>query len=244
MRVRRRPLLAELHAHTTWSDGVLTVRELVDLHGRAGFDVLCVTDHVVRSDDPWLAASGRERHAVPPERYADYLAEIEDEAERARRTYELCVVPGLELTYNDVDSELAAHAVAVGLRQYVSVDGGIEAALTSASAAGAALIAAHPFDDEPATHPARRTQRFARDPRLHALVHRFELFNRTQVFPWVARAGLPAVACGDVHHPEHLDGWKTLVPCPPDERALISYLRSPAPVYVARVTHQPARVAA
>ena len=47
------PLLCELHAHTTWSDGDLRVAELVDLHGRNGFDVLCVTDHTVRSDDPW-----------------------------------------------------------------------------------------------------------------------------------------------------------------------------------------------
>jgi predicted metal-dependent phosphoesterase TrpH len=39
------PLLRELHAHTRWSDGALTVAELVDLHGRSGFDGLCVTDH-------------------------------------------------------------------------------------------------------------------------------------------------------------------------------------------------------
>jgi len=43
------PLLCELHAHTTWSDGVLTPAELVDLYGRCGFDVLAVTDHVVRN---------------------------------------------------------------------------------------------------------------------------------------------------------------------------------------------------
>ena len=52
------PLLCELHAHTRWSDGELTVAELVDLHGRSGFDVLCITDHVVRSDDPWRFEEG------------------------------------------------------------------------------------------------------------------------------------------------------------------------------------------
>src|ERR671923_238111 len=30
------PLLCELHSHTRWSDGELTVAELVDLHGRRG----------------------------------------------------------------------------------------------------------------------------------------------------------------------------------------------------------------
>ncbi|MGH3033446.1 MAG: hypothetical protein ACRDON_02675, partial [Gaiellaceae bacterium] len=54
-RVRRRALLCELHAHSTWSDGTLPLRELVDLYGRARFDVLCVTDHALRSDDPWYA---------------------------------------------------------------------------------------------------------------------------------------------------------------------------------------------
>jgi predicted metal-dependent phosphoesterase TrpH len=50
------PLLCELHAHTTWSDGSLTLTQLVDLYGRSGFDVLAVTDHVVR-DQPWCAHS-------------------------------------------------------------------------------------------------------------------------------------------------------------------------------------------
>jgi histidinol phosphatase-like PHP family hydrolase len=53
MRGKIEPLLCELHAHTRWSDGALTLPELVDLYGQNGFDVLAVTDHVVRSDDPW-----------------------------------------------------------------------------------------------------------------------------------------------------------------------------------------------
>ena len=49
------PLVCELHAHTTWSDGDLSVRELVDVYARAAVDVLAVTDHIVRLDDPYLA---------------------------------------------------------------------------------------------------------------------------------------------------------------------------------------------
>ena len=40
---RHRPLLCELHAHTTWSDGLLSLRELVDLYGETGFDVARAT---------------------------------------------------------------------------------------------------------------------------------------------------------------------------------------------------------
>jgi hypothetical protein len=42
-------MLAELHAHTTWSDGALSSTQVVDLYGRAGFDVLAIRDHVVHS---------------------------------------------------------------------------------------------------------------------------------------------------------------------------------------------------
>src|SRR5436190_1062981 len=82
MRNRLEPLLAELHAHTRWSDGELTTRELVDLYGRQGFDVLCITDHVVRSDD--LEADGSRARAVSQRDYPAYLAEVAVEALRAR----------------------------------------------------------------------------------------------------------------------------------------------------------------
>jgi predicted metal-dependent phosphoesterase TrpH len=49
MRRKVEPLLCHLHGHTRWSDGALTLPELVNLCGQKGFDVFCVTDHVNRS---------------------------------------------------------------------------------------------------------------------------------------------------------------------------------------------------
>ncbi|MEX0850214.1 MAG: hypothetical protein WD015_01810 [Gaiellaceae bacterium] len=238
------PLLCELHAHTRWSDGVLTVAELVDLHGRTGFDVLCVTDHVVRQDDPWRERSELIFRSVDEESWSSYVAEIEREAARAWRTYGMLVVPGAELTYNHHEPSEAAHAVAIGLRCFVSVDNGIAEAMETAAEAGAAIIAAHPYDSEAAPSSGRLTQRFARDRELCRLAHRFELFNRTQLYGWVAEAGLPAVATGDFHHPEHLIGWKTLLPSLHDETAVVGYLRSRRPVYLARLEADTALLAA
>jgi 3',5'-nucleoside bisphosphate phosphatase len=237
------PLLCELHAHTRWSDGVFTVAELVDLHGRCGFDVLGITDHVVRRDDPWRERIGGWR-SVDDDSWKEYLADVEREAARAWRTYGLLVIPGVELTYNDDDPGEAAHAVALGLRSFVSVDDGIAEAMKTAAKAGAALVAAHPYDGAPAPSSARLTQRFAHDPELRGLAHRFELFNRTQLFGWVANAGLPAIATGDFHRPEHLLGWKTLLPSRHEEAAVVEYLRSHRPVYLARLDDDTALVAA
>ena len=79
--MKLRPLLCELHAHTTWSDGVLNLPELVDLYGRNGFDVLAVTDHVIRKDDPFADEGHLCVHAANFDAYQDALAR---EAARAR----------------------------------------------------------------------------------------------------------------------------------------------------------------
>jgi hypothetical protein len=236
------PLLAELHSHTTWSDGELSIRELVELYGSAGFDVLCISDHAYREDDPVVATGAR---GVRAETYAAYLAEIEDERARALRRYGLLVIPGLELSYNDLDPRRSAHAVAVGLREPVSLADGMTTALRRADAAGAALIGAHPDDDVVTTSRSHPTLGFAADPDgLGALVHRFELFNRSQLFPWVAAAGRATVATGDFHRAEHLGGWKTLVPCGRLETTVVDYLRSSRPVYLARFDVESSRAAA
>ena len=211
-------MLAELHAHTTWSDGELTTARLVDLYGRAGFNVLAITDHVVHSS--------AEAH-VCAESYRAYLDDVDTEAERARRRYGMLVVPGLELTVEDPDPREAGHALAIGLRTFVSVDEGLDAALREARSQGAALIAAHPYLLAEAAASNRGTARFAEDPEWAvSAVHRFELFNQDDRFDWVARRQLPWVATGDFHRPEHMRTWKTLLDCERTEEAVVARLRS------------------
>jgi predicted metal-dependent phosphoesterase TrpH len=216
-------LLCELHAHTTWSDGRLSLSELVDLYGRNGFDVLAVTDHAVRLDDPMPAA-------VDSWTWPVYAAALRAEAERAQREYGLLVIPGLELSDNHDDPDRTAHVIAVGLDSHVSVDFGIIPAVEAAHAQGAALIAAHPYAADDWT-PLRPTRRIERERGAFAkLLHRYELFNRNEVFSWVARERLPAVATGDVHRAAHLSSWKTLLPCEKDAGAVVDFLRSDARV--------------
>jgi 3',5'-nucleoside bisphosphate phosphatase len=227
-----RSLLCELHAHTTWSDGDLSVRELVNLYGSAGFDVLAVTDHVRRG--------ARAQLDVHAGNFDAYLAEVEAEARRAADRYGLLVVPGFELTDEHDDPSRAAHAVAVGLRVFIGLDDGLDAALIRARAAGALVIGAHPYPLEQARRVPRGTARFAERPVwAAAMAHRLELANRHDLFPWVADRRLPVVACGDFHELEHLHTWKTLVPCAKTEAALLEYLRSPRPVDLTRIDGLP-----
>ena len=224
-----RPLLCELHAHTTWSDGLLTVPELIDLYGRAGFDVLAVTDHVVRSAAPGC----RSVHAG---NYDVYLGELEDEAERAWWTHRMLVLPGVELTDEHPDPELAAHVLAIGARRFIGLEHGLDAALERARDDGAVLIGAHPYSLESARLSPRGTARLSVDPDwTREAVHRLELVNRHDFFHWVARNLLPAVATGDFHRPEHLWTWKTVVCCRQEPQAVLELLRSRACVELTRL---------
>jgi predicted metal-dependent phosphoesterase TrpH len=218
-------LLCELHGHTTWSDGALTLTELVDLYGRNEFDVLCVTDHLLHSNN---AAQRLQRQTFP-----HYLRSIEREAKRAREQYDLLVIAGAELTHLAENPDDAGHALAIGLRDHCSLDHGLEPALGAARDAGAAIIAAHPHGlrDDPAQ--GRTTRWFSRNwQRLDGLVDRYELFNRRQTFGWVAEAGLPGIASGDFHRLEHLRTWKTLLPCAKTEADVIGHLRSSRRAYL------------
>ena len=214
----RQPLLCELHAHTTFSDGALSPSELVDLYGSAGFDVLAITDHVCRT--------GESPCSLGAEDHARYVETLEAEAERARLLYDLLVIPGLELTWDDLP-ERSGHALAVGVREWIGVDDGLEQALQAAEAAGAALIGAHPYTLEATVGATRTTARFSEEREWSRdVLHRFELCNRHDFFTWVAEERLPVVASGDFHRPEHLATWKTLLPCPHEEEAVVAYLRS------------------
>ena len=218
-------LLCELHAHSTWSDGHLSLPELVDLYGRAGFDVLCITDHTVRLDDPMP-------RAVDLWTWPAHAAAVRAESARAWSEHGLLVIQGLELTDNQDDLDLSAHALALGIERHISMERGLVPALEAAHEQGAAVVAAHPYSPADST-PLRATRRIWQDrATLGGLIHRYELFNRREVFGWVAEEELPPVATGDFHRREHLASWKTLLPCERDPEAVMAYLRSRGRVFL------------
>ena len=104
-------LLCDFHVHTRWSDGRLTIREVIDLYGQTKkFDVIAITDHILMKKDLLaragrLASLGYRQFSVTEDRFSAYLAEIDVEARRARRLYDLLVLPGAEITQNHIRSK-------------------------------------------------------------------------------------------------------------------------------------------
>ncbi len=38
--------LTDLHIHSTYSDGKLTIPEIIDFYGKRCFDIIAITDHL------------------------------------------------------------------------------------------------------------------------------------------------------------------------------------------------------
>ena len=226
-------LLADLHIHTTWSDGRLTIPEVVDLFGRSGHDVIAITDHVVNTDTFLGRVGNRLRLSVTAETFDRYRGEIESEARRARDTYGMLLIAGCELTRNAVTGARSAHALALGLDSFVSANGEVPDMLTRGRDAGAVLVACHP--NEQSDWFANTYYLWNRRNELFDLIHLWELACRWDLFPPVSRAKLPFIGNSDFHRPHHLYAWKTLIDCEKNANAVLSALRRGAGLGVTRL---------
>lgn len=225
-------LLCDFHVHTTWSDGRLSIREVVDLYGQTGrFDVLAITDHILMKRDllgraSRLATLGRKHFSVTEDRFGQYMAEIADEAARAMNLYGLLVVPGAEITQNHFRSKKNSHIVALNLREYISADQDAQAILTEIRRQGALSIACHPHHRTTRRIEISTCYLWDNRKRLVDLVDVWEAANRDDLFSVTSLKHYPYIANSDFHKRKHLYSWKTLLRSEKDWDAIARALRA------------------
>ena len=226
-------LVADLHIHTKWSDGRLSIPEVVDLFGRSGHDVIAITDHIVNGDN----AIGKVTHkfglSVTRDVFGASRAEIESEARRAWDEYRMIVIAGAELTQNRFRRNNSAHVLALDIDDYISADGSVEDMLARANDAGAVVVACHP--NEMSDWFANTFYLWNRRNEVAHSIHLWELACRWDLFPPVGRARLPFVCNSDFHDRPHLYAWKTLVPCEKNKKAIVQTLKRGAGLAVTRM---------
>jgi len=210
-------LLCDFHVHTRWSDGRLSVREVIDLYGQTGrFDVIAITDHILMERDLLkragkLMSLGRREYSVTEERFDDYLADIEKEGLRARRLYDLLVIPGAEITQNHIRSKKNSHIVALNIRKFISADQLAQDILREIRRQKALSIACHPHHRTTTRLEIGTCYLWDHRKSLVELVDVWEAANRDDLFSVTSLKHYPYVANSDFHKPKHLYSWKTLV---------------------------------
>jgi len=214
-------LLCDFHVHTTWSDGQLSLREVMDLYGQTGrFDVIAITDHILMKRDliaraGRIATLGLRAFGVGEGNFDEYLADVRAEAERAWREYGLLVIPGAEVTQNRIGGKgkKNSHVIALDIRNYISADQPAEDILREIRRQGALSIACHPHHRT--TRRIEISTCYLWDHRedLSELVDVWEAANRDDLFSVTSLKHYPYVANSDFHKPKHLYSWKTLLRC-------------------------------
>lgn len=202
-------LLADLHIHTTWSDGRLSISEVVDLFGRSGHDVIAITDHIVNSDSVIGKVTHRLGLTLTKDNFAAYRAEIEHEAKRAWDRYRMIVIAGAELTQNRIRRNRSAHILALDIDDFISAEGSVEEMLSRANESGAVVVACHPH--EQSEWFANTFYLWNRRNEVAGAIHLWELACRWDLFPPVARSRVRYVGNSDFHDLPHLYAWKTLL---------------------------------
>jgi 3',5'-nucleoside bisphosphate phosphatase len=225
-------LLCDFHVHTRWSDGRLSVREVIDLYGQTGkFDVIAVTDHILMKRDLLarvgrIAMLGRRRFGVREEDFDAYLADIHNGARWAMEKYGLLVIPGAEVTQNRLSGRKNSHVIALGIKQYISADQRADAILREIRRQDALSIACHPHHRTTRRIEISTCYLWDHRKELAGLVDVWEAANRDDLFSVTSLKHYPYVANSDFHKPKHLYSWKTLLRCEKNWPAIKQALRS------------------
>lgn len=210
-------LLCDFHVHTRWSDGRLTLRDTIDLYGRTGkFDVIAITDHILMKKDLLaragrIATLGQRTFGIAEDRFAAYLDDVRREADRARREYDLLVVPGAEITQNKLTGRKNAHIIALDIKQYISADQKADDILREIRRQGALSVACHPHHRAVRRLEISTCYLWDNRRELADLVDVWEAANRDDLFSVTSLKHFPYVASSDFHKPKHLYSWKTLL---------------------------------
>jgi 3',5'-nucleoside bisphosphate phosphatase len=225
-------LLCDFHVHTRWSDGRLSLREVVDLYGKTGhFDVIAITDHILMKRDLLARAGrlmtlGRRSFSVTETTFRPYLEDIENEARRAKRLYDLLVLPGAEITQNHIRSKRNSHIIALNIKEFISADQPAEDILREIRRQGGLSIACHPHHRTTRRLEIGTCYLWEHRARLVELVDVWEAANRDDLFSVTSLKHYPYIASSDFHKPKHLHSWKTLLRCEKQWDAIMRALRS------------------
>ncbi len=219
-----RMLLCDFHIHTNYSDGKLSVPEVVDFYGRLGFDCICVTDHLA---DPRRLIGKLSRLAnltVSENQLDEYFDVLARERARAWRKYKMIVLTGIEFNKDGYTKKSSAHLLGIDLKAPIPSALDLTETIAQIHAQGGLAVASHPHImksewGKDTLYLWENHEKFA------PLIDAWEIANRNNIFDCVGMKRLPFLANSDFHKPKHIYSWKTLLYCEKNADAIKECVR-------------------
>ena len=217
-------LLCDLHTHTTWSDGKLSVPEIVDFYGQRGFDCLCITDHLCDPKRLLGKLVNLTGLVIPPGEIEAYFEEIEREKKRAWAKYDLMLMTGIEFNKDGYTAKTSTHLLGVDLKQPINPSLDIKETIAEIHAQGGLAIASHPHELK--SEWGKNTLYLWEHVDEYApLLDAWEVANRDDIFNPIGLKKLPFIASSDFHKPKHIHSWKTVLYCEKEAEAIKHCIR-------------------
>lgn len=215
--------LCDFHVHSTFSDGKMTIPEVVDLYGSRGFGAISITDHLCESDSVVGRVSTYLGCTLTPSTFPLYREILKSEAERAMDQYNMVVIPGFELSKNSISNHRSAHVLGIGIKEYLAADASILELARAIRGQGALAIAAHPVW----TRVMEKQTYFLWDHRaeLEQEFDAWEVASGGFIFEEVQKTKLPKIANSDLHVRRQLKSWKTVLYCERKAEAILDAIR-------------------
>jgi UDP-N-acetylglucosamine:LPS N-acetylglucosamine transferase/predicted metal-dependent phosphoesterase TrpH len=218
------PLLCDFHIHTNYSDGKLSIAEVVDFYGRRRFDCICITDHLADSRRLIGKLGKLTRLTLSPNQLAEYFEVIERERRRAWRKYGMLLMTGLEFNKDGLTKKSSAHLLGVDLHMPIVDCLDLPETIAQIHAQGGLAVASHPHIMK-SEWGKNTLYLWENQERFAPLLDAWEIANRNNMFNPVSAKRLPYLANSDFHKPKHIYSWKTLVSCEKNPEAIKECIR-------------------
>ena len=217
-------LLCDFHIHSNYSDGKLSVPEIIDFYGEHGFDCICITDHLADPKRLIGKLSELANFTLGPEQIGEYFAVIERERQRAWRRYKMLVMTGIEFNKDGYTRKTSAHLLGIDLQAPIDPSLEIPGLIAQIHAQGGLAVASHPHIMK--SEWGKNTLYFWENQEQYApLLDAWEIANRNNIFNDIGLKRLPFIANSDFHKPKHIYSWKTLIYCAKNAGAIKDCIR-------------------
>ncbi len=219
-----RMLLCDFHIHTNYSDGKLSVPEVVDFYGRLRFDCICITDHLA---DPRRLIGKLARLSnmtLAGDQLEEYFEVIDRERRRAWKKYNMLVLTGIEFNKDGYTKKSSAHLLGIDLKAPIPPALDLPETIAHIHAQGGLAVASHPHIMK--SEWGKNTLHLWENQEKYApLIDAWEIANRHNIFDCVGMKRLPFLANSDFHKPKHIYSWKTLLYCEKNPEAIKECIR-------------------
>jgi hypothetical protein len=220
----KKTLLCDFHTHTRYSDGKLSVPEIVDFYGSRGFDCLCITDHVAEKSRLVGKLANLSNLTLPWSQVEEYFEVIEREKKRAWRKYGMIVMAGLEFNKDGWSRKSSAHLLGIDLKGPINPDHDLKTLIHLIHAQDGLAVASHPHEMK-SVWGKNTLYLWENQEEYVPLLDAWEIANRDDIFNPVGLKRLPFLANSDFHKPKHIYSWKTLLNCEKDPEAIKQCVR-------------------